>query len=730
MDRIALRQKEKEALARKLYNVNINDCTSAFLGIVADKQPGTIFYDYEPKAKIGMNIYAELMDKYRDGKGFILSDDMEEVGILSQAQGASTLDTLIGRFDVITMLNRQDAQQLTDIYQTTIRDILNRVNSGEGGYLFDATPYNITVFDRESAYMDTITWVISAFLGAISLDESSYSCVGKKSEKISISFSNAETDQMLKVIAYCIRYITENYIDVSEERRDALARGWNFTGGCSEPSLYFTYAVSECYLDIYSVFKPVIDRHNIWKKYEKVKNDPRHAGAEDYWMYISADDRIAYESAKDNSEEYKKLDQYFGIINGAGDFFYTLEQQVKSSAKNAWPLVQKGIDTHFYNYNLSAVIEPQAIESSSSSDALFNNIFVINNVISGGLDEDLKDALASAEDDDEMSRIQSEYDDLLETLQAAVQRMIRYSKTLRSRRKDYIINDYFISCSESFEGELNRKAQELRKKRIKAFSLSPLLVKTNNLISEYLTQYPQIDMVKYLDEMLMKKRTTLEDLEENGVRIPFHIWIWENGEYLVTSNYYYISSLASFYEYAEIYESRFRDIDRGNARIRETIILKHDEESRASGEIFELNSQVNTLRESEARLQQQVSELESRKSEVEEVLRDFLKNELKTNMMTWLTDNLRSMNRDVLTDLPNETFREDRREEIAFLKELRRTMIVTFYDEIQYRLGFLNKDKDTISLLVELFEKKLDSAVKDQLNEISKNERFNETSNK
>lgn len=729
MDKLVLRRKEKESLALKLRNVNLNDCTEAFLGIVHDKQQGTIFYDYEPKAKIGRSIYAELLDQYREGAGFILSDDFEEVGILSQAQGASSLDTLITRFGVISVLSKQDALQLKDIYEKTIRDILARIRGGdEGGYLFNSTPYNVNAFDRDYAYMDTITWVISAFLGAISLHNTAYAYVNAREGKVQIAFSEDEMKAMLDAIAYGVRYMKDSYIDVLDKKDNCLARGWNFTSGCSEPSLYFTFAVSECYLDLYNVFQQVIDWHNIGKKIERVKADLQHrlSNPEDFWMYISPDDRAAYEKIIVNTDDFRRWKQYFDIINCEDDCFYVLERQVKDSAKNAWSLVRDGIDRHFCNYNLSAWIDPQAIESSSSSDALFNNIFVINNVISGGLDEDLLDRLANAEDDEEMNRIQGEYDDLLETLQAAVQRMIRYSKTLRSKRKEYIINDYIVSCSESFEGEMSRKAQELRKKRIKTFTVSPLLVKTNNLISEYLTKYPQIDMIKYLDEMIMRKRTLIDDATDENEHSSSYIWIWENGEYMVTTNYYYILSLASFYEYVDNYESRFSSIDRNNARFKEALIAKHDEESRTSGPIFQLTTEVEELRQNEALLNRQISELESRKSEVEETLRSFLRKELKNQLLPELTECLRESNEEIITALSGDNMENADAGAVAFLTELQRTLVMVHHQQIRHRLCFTGADKGKAVILVEQMLKAISEEADERLTDIVNSKEFSE----
>lgn len=711
MDKLALRKLEREALSEKLLNVNINDCQEAFLGIVHDKQPGTLFYDFEPKNKVGQSIYAELLDKYYEEKGFILSDDVEEVGILSQAQGACSIAVLISKYNIISELSRQDSLNIRDIYEKTIRNILNRIHGDNGSFLFNATPYNITIFDEEYAYIDTMTWVVSAFLNALSINGNDYSFANTEAGKVTISFSDEETNSMLEAVAYCVRYFTECYIDISNNKPNQLSKGWNFTKKCIEPSLYFSYAVSECYLDIYESFQQVIDHHNISQKIERARIDhPEKNDSDDpnaFLMYISPEDRLTFEKIKEGSDYYQKQQRLFSTINGTDGVFYLLEKQIKASAKNVWSLVKDGIDSNFYNYNLSSIIDTRSIENSSSSDALFNNVFIINNIISGGLDEDLKDLIAETDDDEEMSRFQNQYDNLLETLQAALQRTIRYNKVLRSKRKDYIVNDYYINCSENFEGETNRKARDLRKKRIKTFTLSPLLVKTNTLISDYLTKYPQADMIKYLDELIMKKRTIIEDTAESENKKNYYIWIWENGEYLVTSNFYFIQSLSSFYEYVEQYENRFREVDRKNAQFKKEVKMEYDLESRRYGEIFRLSNERDELIQQNDSLQLRVQELESRESEVEAVLRRFVGQEMRKNLLNWLMSSLHDLNTSVLANLDKEDFISAHGKEIAFLDELRSTFAVSYFSQMKHWLQYNGVKGETaaVTLANQLREK-------------------------
>lgn len=694
MDRYELRTRERLALEEKLKNIRINDCTQALLGIIKDKQDDTIFYDYEPKAEIGRNIYFELAAKFKIGTGFILSDDSEDVGLLTQAQGACSLDNIIGDFNAMEAMPFADALKLKEDYEWTIRSIFSLILGSDGEFVFKASPYNAEVFSSKYAYIDSMTWVVSAFLGAISLNGREYKALDAGSRPVGVSFTDEEIALMLRAIAFSIRYLTRCYIASPATSQQKLSYGWNFTADCSEPSLYFTYAVSECYMDIYNTFQQIVDKHNIEIKLNNIRSNPDRdlQSLEDALLYLSGVDRVTFEGINEESDEYKKFKAYFDIVN-EDDAYYTLEHQIKESAQNAWELVKGGIDNNFYNYNLSGVIDRKAIESSSSTDALFNNIFVINNVISGGLDEDLRDMLANEEDDEKMNRLQSELDDMLETLQAALQRTIRYNKVLKSKQKDYIVNDYIISCSESFTGELSRKAQELRKKRIKAFTLSPLLVKTNNLISEFLAQYPQIDMIKYLDDLLMKNRSTVEMPDPNGEANSFYIWIWENGEYLVTSNYYYLISLSSFYDYIDKYETRFSTIDRQNAHYKEQLLSDYLDELRSSGEIFKLNSESAELRRNNGELLQKIAELEAKESKVEIALRDFMEHEIKPNLLGWVAEGMRGVVSKMTANIASssrisDTLCVDCGEETAFLDTLQSAFLISFYPQLINQLHY------------------------------------------
>lgn len=708
MDALKLRTLEKEKIEKRMDDVNINDCTRALLGIVVGRQKDTIFYDYEEKETIGKYIYAELLGKYDEKLGFLLSDDVKESGLLTQAQGACTLDSLISDFKIMAALEREDALQLKKIYEKTIRYLLDNVVT-ENGYKFNASPYNVDVFNDGYEYVDSMTWVISALLNVINYCETDAS--GKRNE-VKVAFTEAECEKAMDIVAHCVAYLANCFIDITANGEKKLSKGWNFTKNCSEPSLYFTYAVSECYIDIYSTFKQVVDKRNIDEKIEKLRKIPEIVAelekGKEISLFLSDEDQNSYTEIAENSDEFVKNKKYFDRINGQDGFYYRLADQVKEAAYNAWDLVKGGIDKNFYNYNLSGTVDTTTVESSSSSDALFNNVFVINNIISGGLDEDISDKLAQATEDNEMNRLQSEYDDLLETLQAALQRAIRYNKVLQSRQKSYIINDYYISCNEQFSDEMNKKSQELRKKRIKTFTLSPLLVKTNNLISEFLTKYPQYEMIKYLDELLMKNRS----MEGED-----YTWIWENGEYHVTSDYYYIAALSSFYKYIDTYESRFRKIETRNEEFKTKLKNEYLKKLRDGGEIYDLTVETQKLQGENDKLREEVSELRAQESEVEKALRELLRKELKENFAEWMTIGVSEMEKDAYEHLLDPDFEATHAKELNFFDGFKKLIVLSFAKTFRERLRYLDVEEKTQDA-ADCVKGKMENSIKSMITDI------------
>ena len=218
----------------------------------------------------------------------------------------------------------------------------------------------------------------------------------------------------------------------------------------------------------------------------------------------------------------------------------------------------------------------------------------------------------------------------------------------------------------------------------------------------------------------MRKRTRIGDSSEDSQ----YIWIWENGEYLVTSNYFYILSLSSFYDYTETYEDRFNKVDIENEKVKDQLILAHDQESRSSGEIFKLQNAKEKLEKDNTELERQISELKN--SGVESELRKFLQQELKTNLIQVLTNSFREMNDVVLRDLMKDDCNSVHGGQISFLKELRRTFIVSFYEIIRSRMQYFGVENTdaAIKTIAKQLQANTSEMIKEQVKKIIEDPNF------
>jgi hypothetical protein len=146
---------------------------------------------------------------------------------------------------------------------------------------------------------------------------------------------------------------------------------------------------------------------------------------------------------------------------------------------------------------------------------------------------------------------------------------------------------------------------------MRVFTLMPLLIRTNNVISEYLVKYPQANMRKYLGYIL-DNRYESEDKPQ---------WIWEKDGFFSCSNYYYVSALGEFYAYYETYESRFIAIDASNQKLLQKIKDEHEGQLSKNGRIADLEKKVETQKVEIARLR---DERDAKKTPVEDAVTEVI----------------------------------------------------------------------------------------------------------
>ena len=538
-------------------------------------------YTYCERKEIGQAIYEDFLAYTKNKTGnenvFAFSEDLAQKGILSQLQGFQVLAMLIEEFDL--SFNKETKERL----RTLLVDILDELDTNG----FNATPYLVTSqqFNDEHRYIDTVTWFASCACSAFRLIIKRAWHVGDELKQ-----------RLIERFSQSFQYLVDSFI--SREDKFSFSSGWNYTKGCKVPSLYFTFAVSEVLIDIYTTFENVIVnaetqfvQDKIDAAFASVKgtdpdidteiNQKKAQIAESNKKYIDQ-----YNSKTPKSEEEKSL---FKSINGnrepyeEGSRYAKFENQCKEAAQDIWNLVGDKITDKLFAADLVSEVTEDAIEQSGSNDALFNSMFVIGTIINAGLDEDSEDKVNYFTLNGQKEYVQAldEFDDMRDTLRLSYDKVFRLFEKIRKKGKEYKINDYVLNFDETFDPSQSENVKELRKARIRVFSLMPLLVKIKTSFSNFVFKYPQYDMQLYLERILERR---IKDGKQDK-------WIWEADGYSSSSNYYYVSALADFFEYYEEYELKSTANAKGNEDWKKNIRDEYfDELTTPDGPIGKLQS--------------------------------------------------------------------------------------------------------------------------------------------
>lgn len=602
----------------------------------------TVFNEYIEKKKVGEFIFKELHKRFRKD-GFVMQDNSNEVGILSQCQSMQTLVSLAQDFGLD--FNTDDfipgqKGTIRQIMDMVIDDVIKRVcvknDKGETvGYIFDASPYDTDHFSEKYSNIDAITWVVTSFFLILSYHAKVKEVC--KWEPI-----------LVDIIKYGIKYINEAFIVGDDNAASGLKTGWNFTKDCKEPSLYFSFAVCECYLDMFSTFEPFLN-------YLHAEKDQRV-----YGVAIDPELQSEYERKKAEYEknrnrkvgklearydEYNELARVFRLINDIDDYeelridntlYGAFESNCKTVAQKVWDFVHADLADKFYYNDLKNTVTEAELRMSTTSDVLFNTVYIVNIMVGAGLDEKIKLEQLSAElkgNLEEARRKEREYDNLLESCLLAVQKAFRTYESLKNNGKDYIVDQFLIGFNEDFDGH-PIAINELRKLRMRCFSLLPMLIHTNNVVSEFLVRYPQYNMKKYL-EYILDSRLVGKD----GVAR----WIWESDGFFSGSNYYFVLALNEFFVYHEQYEKAYIEIGQKNKEREDEIRAKHLEELKSPDEIIgqkeaeisEKNDAISAYKEEITALK---AELEGIKRPVEDAVRTVVEEEMQKKLAPMLAE--------------------------------------------------------------------------------------------
>ena len=676
------------------------DTAAANVGTQQEDEWENVFHEYKSKDSVAKDILEQLNerfitvtdDKGRTRQGFRMDDSSDQIGLLSQCHSLQAMVSLAQDYglsfkDELLTINgkKHTIRQVMDI---VIEDVLETVciideadrDKGDNrfdnakGYIFDASPYNSSCFDEEFSNVDSITWVITSFLLILKHHAEALNEVCKWEKAL------------VDVIRYGIQYINGAFIgsktsekSSSLETADAsssLEIGWNFTKECEEPSLYFTYTVCECYLDIFETFKCFLEYlHAARNKADYfVEIDPKIAKIyetkrEEY--EINRNRKVDESERQARYDGYNELARIFRLINNIDDYaelsidettpYGALEKNCKMVAARVWDLTKNRLADHFFYNNLKDTVTEEDIRKSTTSDVLFNTAYIINILLCAGEDEVLDLQRKKYQYTGEIAKArenQQAYDNLLESCLLAVQKAFRTYEKLKNKGKDYIVDQFLIGFNEKFDNH-KLSISELRKLRMRTFSLLPVLIHTNNKMNEYLVKYPHYNMSKYHQNILDNR--LIKDGEQK--------WIWERDGFFSGSNYYYVLALKGFYDYYEYYEKRYIPIGNdNNDRVKEiqadylrTLeqssgpIGQKQAEIREKDEIIRAKDQSLEDKDAEiARLKEEIEDVRNHYS-VENAVRNVAKSVLEKELAQTFTQML-THTTDVLTpDVVNNT---------------------------------------------------------------------------
>ncbi len=597
----------------------INSYKRSAYGVLKDlvaesEKNDSIFYTYKDKIEVGKEIFKELYDRFHkvpgERMGFYM-DDSKEIGILSQCQSLQALLLLASDFgldfdDDHIVSETETNYTIREIMDFVIEDVIKRISTRTAGvYKFDASPYDTgRHFDEKYSNIEAITWVVPSFLQALKY----HATIGETCKW---------EDKLVNVISYCLNYMNASFIkspNVGISKK--LEIGWNFTADCEEPSLYYSFAVCECFVEFYETFKEYLNYYEAARNEEKfgVRMDRKiraeyEAHKNDYNKDLkkkapglNKDGRqiARFDAYNELALRYKEINngvETIDIDSPYGEF----EANCKTVAKEVWRLTRSHLADKFFYNDLETTLTEEDISIATTSDALFNTVYIINIMLDAGLDEDLELKKIIAESDEAVHKAEREYNDLFESCQVASQMAFRTYEKLKNNGKEYIVEQFLVGFNEAFTVHRD-KVKELRKLRMRVFTLMPLLIRTNNVISEYLVKYPQVNMRKYLGYILENRYE-----EKNKFK-----WIWENDGFFSCSNYYYISALGEFYNYYETYESKFIGNYTENEVNRSAIKRDYLKELQApGGEISKLKKELKEKEDEASELQKKLDNVET-----------------------------------------------------------------------------------------------------------------------
>jgi hypothetical protein len=201
----------------------------------------------------------------------------------------------------------------------------------------------------------------------------------------------------------------------------------------------------------------------------------------------------------------------------------------------------------------AAIAQDEAIKNVGQTNALFTGLLQIGIIINCAYDDKIKNEGRNEEKNGGRNEVRNEeYKIMQNTMYLHIQRTQRFFDKLKDANKAFGVEFLVLRFMENVTDSNDRTlAEKLRKQNIRVCSLTPMLLKTNNLLSEYVIRYPQKQMGESLLSISQKRYMN----ESTGNGEPR--WLWESDSYHAISNYYYVGAIFDFYDYYEKYEKAY-----------------------------------------------------------------------------------------------------------------------------------------------------------------------------
>lgn len=592
----------------------------------------TVFKKYRAKNEVGKDILETLKKMTNSNKLFYLSETNSSVGLITLSQSLTSLAYLKQYGIKFDTFKEYFVANLTAYFkELRYSPLCNTLD-------FSASPYVKEDDNLTSTYVDSIAKSLQTFMEIRELIHTTFeSNVEEDIESLNSIYVEGvgNIKDVLAAITHCVKIcfsklsdvaivnnVPAELLDIKYETSDGEVvvgqrnyKGWNYsnvenvsTNSKFEPSLYFTYSVAIAYMSVYENIIDVLNYHRqviaINERYDQLENDSQYNPNEE--GYVTREEALESIKKSDNIAKFSRDNEfYLEVFNEYNRF----KKVMKSSGYYIYEKIKNvKIKNDFIGLDYNG-IDLQDIKSSTTNNALFNTLFAIVILISSGVADDFVEYQPERR--------------YFELLQIAMENVYDSFCELEQSKKLYIVEQYILNFNEAIPDTLAEEANLLRKQRIQVLSLVPLMVRTYNLVSQYLIQYPQKQMINYL-ELIMKYR----HMNRNNK----YEWCWDKDNYDINVNNLFICSLYDFYEYYEKYEKPYTAPEEAIA-IEKNNTLKVIKDAEKENE-KKINQVLKEKQELQEKMQEEIDRVKYEKANmpivlaIKEIVRDTMKEEL------------------------------------------------------------------------------------------------------